>query len=320
MQFIKIGSCLLLLGVSNQLFGATEYEDSVPLELVRVLLGNPTLNGEVRVYSDVLDQFPTLDYSDQFEVMGSVDHGYSQRVVLKTGLESETATASLQDDLERQGFIPFVQPYDVELNRGFVVQQQVQRPTQMCRDDVGNMSISVSQMDDDTIFVLAVSQLNNMQSQSCEQKLEEQNQNYVMMQNMRNRGRPNLRQYLPRMVVPTTDFRQRRVFGGGGSSSSSGNTLETEYELNIDWSISEVYQHFADQISEQGWDLDSETIGEITANADWISSPEPSIDLVGNLNILRAGEGSYQLKFRLVSVGDQPAASAQPYTPFRVQN
>ena len=309
----------MLLGVSSTLYGATEYEDSVPLELVRVLLGNPMVNDEVRVYSDVHDQFPTLSYSDQFEILGSIDQVYSQRVVLKTDLDSQTATDSLQEDLERQGFIPFTQPFNAELNRGFVVPQQTRRPTQMCRDDVGNMSISVLQMDNNSVFILAISQPNNLQSQSCEQKLEEQNQNYAMMQNMRNRGQSNLRQYLPRMEVPTADFRPRRVFGGGGSSSTSGNTLETEFELNTDWTISEVYQHLADQISEQGWDLDSESVGDITANSDWTSSPEPNIELVGNLNILRAGQGSYQLKFRLVSV-EQSDPSAASYSPFRVQN
>ncbi|MEZ5489377.1 MAG: hypothetical protein R3F50_03550 [Gammaproteobacteria bacterium] len=318
---VVLGTFLLSLVVS--VFGATEYDEAVPLELVKVLLGNPGFN-EVRIYSDIPDGFPAFDLPSGIEVLGSVDQGVSQRVIMKTSMETDAASRSLEAELIRQGFIPFPLMGAEDMDRGFVSPRQIERPTILCRDDIGTVSLSASRTDDSTFVSLGNAQFSfgqpaSTQPQTCEQRIDEQTQSYTMMQNMRNRGATNLRRYLPRMVVPEDDSPRFIAFGSGGSSSSSSNSLETEYDLNVDWPIAEVYQHIADQITEQGWVLDTESVGDISANGDWTYSPEPDVELVGNFNVLQTGEGSYQLKFRLIRLGEPPNRGA-PYSPFRVQN
>jgi hypothetical protein len=60
------------------LSAATEFEDSVPLDLVKVFLGNLGI-GEPLLYSDIMDDFPPFTLPAGFAVRGSIDQVYAQR-------------------------------------------------------------------------------------------------------------------------------------------------------------------------------------------------------------------------------------------------
>jgi len=95
-----------------------------------------------------------------------------------------------------------------------------------------------------------------------------------------------------------------------GGSSSSGNSVETNGSITSDENIDEVYRFFADQIEEQGWELDSEVAGSLSANGTWIKSPESNLNLIGRLAVLSIGDSNYELEFTLTAegyTGDNPA-------------
>jgi len=232
---VVLGTFLVSLAGSG--FGATEFDEAVPLELVKVLLGNSGFS-EVKIYSDIPDRFPAFDLPSGIEILGSVDQGVSQRVIMKTSLETDVASQSVEAELLRQGFIHFPLMGAEDMDRGFVSPREIERPTILCRDDIGTVSLSASRTDDSTFVSLGTAQLSfgqpaSAQPQTCAQRIEEQTQSYTMMQSMRNRGAPNLRRYLPRMVVPEDDSPRIIAFGSGGSSSSSSNAVETEYDLRV---------------------------------------------------------------------------------------
>ena len=105
------------------------------------------------------------------------------------------------------------------------------------------------------------------------------------------------------MELPETEPRGYSSFFVGGGYSGSNRGIETKANLNIDWGIEEVFSHFAEQIRNQDWALDSESIGTATAFGSWTRTPEPGTDLIGTLSILKSGEESFELKFQLISTG-----------------
>ena len=74
-------------------------------------------------------------------------------------------------------------------------------------------------------------------------------------------------------------------------------------ELEIDWSMEEVYRHFAEQITEQDWALDTESIGSVSASGTWTQSPEDNMNLVGTLKVVGLGADSFQLKLTVEGLG-----------------
>lgn len=298
-----IVSILAITSLSNTL-ADTEFEDTIPLELAKIFLGNSPSN-EVRIYSDILDAFPNFQLPSGFSVLGSIDQGYTKRVVLRTTFDVDVATSALVSAFEIEGFVTHNPGYPMRLDVGFVtqVQSQRQRPTGMCKDDVGVLYYSVITTPLGNLASINISSAGQIPPQTCADSLAQQMASFSMMQ-QRNTG---IRQYLPRMEVPEPDRRMLRTSIGGGSRGSN-NSIEADHQLNIDWSLEEVYRHLADQILAQGWTLDNESIGGISANGDWTISPTADLHLAGNLNVLEIGESFYQLKFRLVAVGGQQPA------------
>ena len=70
-----------------------------------------------------------------------------------------------------------------------------------------------------------------------------------------------------------------------------------------DQEIGEVYRYFADQIEDQGWELDSEVVGSRSANGTWTNSPESNLSLLGTLSVLDSGDSNFELQFRLTAEG-----------------
>jgi hypothetical protein len=120
---------------------------------------------------------------------------------------------------------------------------------------------------------------------------------------MRERMESGLRQYLPRLVVPDEAGPQGFSPFLGGGSSGSMDEVEVDTALAIDWEISEVYEHFAEQIVAQGWMEDTSNVGSISATGVWTRSPGQDATLIGSLTVLQSSEGRYDLKFKLVRNG-----------------
>ena len=91
-------------------------------------------------------------------------------------------------------------------------------------------------------------------------------------------------------------------------------SADSEATVEIDWNLEEVYRHFASQLSEQGWSLDSESIGTVSGQGIWTQSPEPNLDLIAHFNVVDSGDNEYELTIRIES----PGGRGSGFQPFRV--
>src|SRR5690606_37634644 len=105
--------------------------------------------------------------------------------------------------------------------------------------------------------------------------------------------------YMPVMNMPGSSSQAPAAFLGSGGSSSSNGTYETRREFESDMSVPELYRFFADQIVAQGWILDSEASGQISASGNWYRTPESDVFLHGGFDIVQTSESSFGVRFRM---------------------
>lgn len=295
--------CLCL--ATSPALADTEFEDSVPVELVRALLG-VTPFGNTQLYSDIADAFPDLTIPDDFTILGSADYGYRTTVVLRSAQSEEAITEALTEVIAGSGYSRFETAMPDFVRTGFVYPDQ-RSPTatpRFCNDSEGYLSFAIQNFGGENIVNLSHNFDNDRRP--CAAKEEEQR---TMNQQYQSR-RAGLNQYMPMLELPEDSQRRgaRGPFIGG--MSGSGSDLETENTLSIDWSIAEVFAHFKPQIEAQDWELDSENIGTSSASGTWTRTPEPGMNLVGTLSVIKAGDETYELKFRLLNTSASQRGSS----------
>jgi len=255
------------------------------------------------VSSEIAEEFPAFQIPDRFTVLGSAYFLNSLRVALATDLETEEAVeimvaTFLDDDWET---MPNINPFS---NRtGFVALNQMESTrTILCHDQFGQLTVSSKSREAANQIVLSVG-VNMGQRRgwnNCAQLRAQMEQQMTMMQG---RGRMGFQQYMPALLMPAEGSAgQRPAFMIGGTSSSSNNA-ETEVELEIDWSMEEVFSHFAQQMLEQEWAIDTDSIGSLSASGTWTRSPESDINLIANLNVLSLGDNRFQLRLSVEGLG-----------------
>ena len=222
------------------------------------------------------------------------------RVVFETSLDESDAIQSIVEIFESQDWIQFP-TYSPSIQEvGFISPRQFNlgRSQILCHDDLGLITIRYSARNSGNYLTTGISLVRNRQQGDCEQQLAMRQASFGRMSRSF-----ELRQYLPRLEIPELQNSPRMNAFLMGGSSSSGNSIETEGVMTSDQDIEEVYRYFADQIEEQGWDLDSQAVGTLSATGTWTKSPESSLSLIGRLSILAAGDSEYALQFRLTAEG-----------------
>jgi hypothetical protein len=287
-----VTSPLLILSLASiPLYAATQV-DSVPVEVVQQLTGSG------RQYSDMHENFPPFAVPAGLTVVYSLDQGYGQRVLLKTSLTAEEASAAASAAFIAEGWTP-VQQGRPGAQVGFVSAVQPALPRTLCHDAYGVMNIGVAEglasgagarfvnltrsgVDAGGRITTACSQMNDQAARFP-------------------RGGSMLDQYAPRLVMPASNVTGRATdFVGGGSRSSGNNDWSTSSSLISDWSIDEVFAHFGMQIEQQGWAKDAEVTGSQMAMGSWTKTVDGGLELIGNLNVIMTADDTYELGLRLV--------------------
>ena len=279
-------------------FSATEFEGFIPLEVAEVLFDLAN-NGQFAVYSDIMDDFPPFQVPDGFSIVGSVYHSGRLRVGLETQASADDAIEAISSAFTSAGWQSMPSPLLLTPQTGFISSTVlVSRTIQICHDELGHVSIRFSERDSGNFVVLdEYSGLSRNQGTCAYQLARQTRMSTIMSTGV------GIRQYMPRMEVPVAPGRRPALGWVGGGSSTSDTQAETETNLEIDWSLAEVYKHFADQIIGQEWELDTETIGNVSANGNWTRSPTQGMNLIGTLTVLEFSDSNFQLKFRIVSSG-----------------
>lgn len=294
---------------------AEEFDDTIPVELAKTFLniGNIGNMQDVGIYRDIMEGFPEFAVPENFMVLGSLDQGIMQRVVLETTVEREEAGTLLFEALAENGWIEIPVP-EITQPRGFVpsgASQSYGINLNLCHDDLGNMSLTV--FDNEETRLVSLMQTNrammfNAFQPGCEEQIAQQ-QN----RGMRGMGRMQggVMEHMPELQMPETEVSRQPMmgfFGGGGGGST--NDWETRANIAIDWDIEDLYRHFEEQVTAQGWAPDSQWSGTISAGGNWTKSPEADLDLAAMLTIVKTGEENYELKLRVFTLsGGQGGAN-----------
>ena len=294
---IRFAFLLLPLQVSIAM-AATPYEDSIPLDVAEALFDFAN-SGNFSVYSDIVSDFPEFQIPPDFEVLGSTITNQMMRVALGTGLDADNALEAITSSFLGNGWISMPVFNPVRQDRGFVFPNQAEpQIRQLCHDQAGQVSISFRRREPQNFVVLTKAQVSGRNRGSCAQLIAQQERSMGMMM-----GQRGSIQYMPRLVVPNmVDTRSVPgwVLGGiSGSSRSADSEATIESELDLEG----VYRHFAAQLAEQGWALDTESIGSVGANGIWTRSPEAELDLVAHFNVVSTEESRYELTIRVESTG-----------------
>lgn len=299
MDKLRFAGMFLLLALGCNSYADTEFEDSIPIEVVEILF-DTFLSGQFAIYSDITDDFPEFELPNGFTVIGSVNQMNRLRVVLQTTLLSDLATQSITDAFENENWQIFPAFSPPVQNVGFVSPSPAvtSTATTLCHDQLGRLSINLAERDDGNYISIGIYNSFGNRQGNCAQQLAQQEMSMSRMAFSQ-----GLREYMPRMEMPATANPRQQLGFIGGSSSSSNNLAETEANLNSDMEIDEVFSHFSDQIAEQDWELDSEAVGNLSANGYWTKSPEPDLNLIGMLSVLKTSDSNYELRFRIIGQG-----------------
>jgi hypothetical protein len=310
-MILRACSSLLALGclsVSLHSSAAEEYSQSIPTELAKLLLD---FNGrsDFAIYDGIMDDFPDFDLPSGFTVTGSLRQSGSLRLALATSLSEDEALSALGEVFLDDGWVSMPEIEPLRRDGGFVTAgapAEISRSPRFCRDNDGFMTLSYGQHGNDSYVLLGANNRRGMfgfNSNSCQAEIE----NLERSMSMRAmRGNSDISGYIPRMELPGEQTENYNPFGIVGMSGSS-REMSTEVSIEIDWGIDAIYEHIAEQINRQQWNLDSDSIGEITATGTWLRNVDNVGNFIGTLTVTSAGDNRFDLKFVIRAQGGRPS-------------
>ena len=286
----------------------TEFVDAIPLDLAKALLsiGNTM---QIGIYSDVMESFPEFEIPVSVKVLGSLDQGIMQRLVLQSDMAAEETRQVLLATLAAAGWQELQRPDSAMVQpRGFVPAGSASpqaNPSNLCHDDHGIMTISISTVSNHTVASLIKNNTMARGTANCAQ----QNSQGVQNPGMRAVMIGGVTEHLPTLRLPTPTGsplgQPRSTFMSGSRSSGSPNDFETQSQVAIDWDIARLYAFFTEQLDEQGWTQDSAWSGNIAAGGNWTKSTAENLDLIAILSIVETADENFELKLRVLSRGAQ---------------
>ncbi len=272
------------------LHAATEFPGGlVPMDVVREFTGGT-------LYASLPDGFPPVSVPAGLDLrlLGSTSDTYGQKVVLRTALSREELFDALRPALLAQGWV------DVSSTTSTIVYQ-----LRVCHDEYGTLYISVNSANAGGNRV-DVNRSTFPTSTTCleQQAQAETNDAWSAFYTA----------HIPVLEVPpeTVDTMLPPILHMG-SSSSSGGRISITRDGNIEvpgTTAVELLAHFAQQMNEQGWTLDSSSEGERSASSVWIRSdtaPELAtepVEMLTTLTVLSGSDEVYTINLRFQSRPD----------------
>ena len=296
-----IRSAMLVLSVTllvAPLFAADEYTDEIPIDLARALINYGGAGANTRIYKGLPDNFPDIKLPKKLKVLGSLNSGFTQRVILQNDGDLLDVIMELKTNLEAAGWQEIMQyrPPQLQQQRGFVMGTSLDIPRTWCNDAIGNMQVIIQPSDGKALFNLNINQLPRGATPGCQ----------AMQQNAtRNMNMDTLQKYMPTLQAPPTlsgpnGYQSR---GGGGS----GSDYQSRASITVKMTCAELFGHFADQVENQGRQADKAMKGEYQAAGSWTRQDDKGKTLIGMLSIVKMDDNNYEMTFRIVRQGEAPS-------------
>lgn len=294
---MKLKLSLLVLGLlAAPLQAATEMTGDIPVDLAKALIGMAP-GQELQLYSDLPDDFPLKELPSGTSVVASIDQRYLLRVLVRPESGVAAGHQALQKALLDAGWEawqPPMQAVMAPVQNGFIAGPRLDAPQMYCRDDAGMLQYSAVTMGQETLFMFNYNVLPPGATGPCNQ-----GQGDFVGRNM---NAAALQQHMPRLELPAALTTQGIGLQPAGSMGSS-QYYETSAGVATDLTLTELFEHFVQQIEAQGWDSDASNVGESVANGFWRKQPQDDLDLVGILTVIRSDDENFQLQFRVQLLG-----------------
>lgn len=285
---------------------AAEFTDGVPQALVKALLLNP-LGEDMRLIDGIPEAFPDISIPGDFTVLGGLEQGPSQRVVLQSSFSPDDAMVSMTEAIVSAGFVD-MEALTRQQRTGFLPAQSGYETRLLCRNGFGTMNVEVSSPEGVTQVVLGTTGFERLGFASCE---EMAGMSSTPPSGWISSDRPralfvelatNFGQHMPVMELPADAETARGVYFGSSRMSSSRDTHETSSQFASAMTIPQLYEHFAAQIAAQGWALDGASTGQVSASSNWIKIPEADTYLHGAFSLLQNSESNFTLNFKMTKL------------------
>jgi hypothetical protein len=301
-MFLRNIITISVITLSPCLLAATEFPNGViPAEIA-----NEFSSG--KIYSSLPDNFPApvLPAGTQLFVLGSVDNGFGQEVLLGTPLSGGEVRDILKAGYAQNGWI--------DLSRSSNI-------LQLCHDVHGSLTFQLRPPigAENRIQVQRSQRMFAMETgTTCAQELDYQN------------GGPArtpfqvFRESIPMLEMPAGTVNPGPLLPGGISSTGSSGSSYFRSQLDRgaaipDYSLEELQQFLGQQMTEDGWALDGDFVGSKSASSVWFKTvevPVPDHDVTGipagivttllltaEMTLLDQGEDAYLISLR-VTQGD----------------
>ncbi len=277
---------IFILGLAPaSLHAATEFPGGlVPMDIVREFTGGT-------LYRSLPDGFPAISLPAGLDLrlIGSVSESYNQKVVLRTALSREALYAELRTALIAQGWMDLSSTGLSSFLR-------------FCHDQHGTLSINMNSSSGGG-YRVDVNRSTFPASSTCSQQQTLADAN-VGWQDFFKARYPTLEVPPETVATPGSPYIMR-----SGSSSGSGGRIEMNNSGSIEVpraSAATIHEHFARQLANQGWKMDSSATGERSGTSVWIKSAfapglaEEPVEILITLSVVRGAENIYGvgLKFQ----------------------
>ncbi|MBC53867.1 MAG: hypothetical protein CMQ34_08535 [Gammaproteobacteria bacterium] len=280
----------------------TEFTDNIPADLARALLSGAGTATEVRIYSDIPDNFPAFALPDGVTVLGSVDQGHNRQVILISEGDGQQQYQALVDSLEQGGFLLLRPMAPAVPQTGFVSAnpQAPSVPAQLCHDTQGLVYLRRHSDADRTFINMTSLSENRRGGYSCAAMAAQTSNRASPAFFNASTGAGSLHNSIPRLVLPdeaSTQSSYRPAFISGSSDQA-----ESKIDFSIAWTLPEVYDFFAGQLADQNWIADGQTTGNRVALSAWTREENNQL-LLGTLRLVSGDDEGYEAVFS-VSVLD----------------
>jgi hypothetical protein len=273
--------------VPASLHAATEFSGGlVPMDVVREFAGGT-------LYKSVPDGFPAISLPPGIDLrlIGSTTETYNQKVVLRTTLTHEALYEQLRTALTAQGWTDLS---STSFSRVFM---------RFCHDQHGILSINTNSSSGGGLRV-DVNRSTFPSSVTCSQQqaLADSSKGWSDFYDAR----------FPVLEVPaeTVTTGPTPSIIRGDSSSSSGSRTEINRTGIIEVpraSAATIHEHFARQMANQGWKMDSSATGERSGTSVWIKSAMATglstelVEMLVTLSIVRGAGDVYGISVKFQS-------------------
>ena len=288
-------TCCLLCLFPVTVFGA-EITGPIPSDLVNILL-DPDGDGQFGIFDDIPDDFPEFNVPDSFDVIVSLRTGITKRVSMATTLSQDAAEDIFIADFESRGWINT--PFRTRTpENGFMSGDDPAAPRpRLCHDEFGQMTFIYGSHGNRTVLTLNFSPNYSYGDLNCAQQREQYARTYPTLN-----ATSGLSSLLPRLIVPDGSMpRNYNPALNNIPSALLGRSPEAQsvIVLNLDWDVRRAFEHFATQISAQGWLQDTVSIGAVSATGIWTKATADGKNLIGTLIALDVNDDKMDMKFVL---------------------